>query len=387
MTSKKNILIIANSHLNKDPRILRQVSALENEYHIYTIGFSPVKNDISNLVDLYKQNNIIFKLLRLFFSFTYQFNAYSKIVLNQYKLNEKIKEIKFDLILCNDVDTLPLGFKISENKVPIWVDLHEYSPKEFENNILWRLYYQPYKTWLCSTYLPKVNHISVVCEGIAKEYENNFKITTHTIITNATFFNSELTPSLPKQKIQIIHHGAAMPNRKIESMIEMMHYLDNNYELYLMLVVTGSVQHEYISSLKSRALEISKNIFFLDAVPTNQIAATINKYDIGLYILEASGFNELYALPNKFFEFIQARLCIAVSPNPEMASIVKKSKLGIVSNDHHPENMAKAIAVLSKDEIFEYKSNAHKEAWEYSAEKNLQLMQHIAKSVIEKFNY
>jgi hypothetical protein len=189
MTSKKNILIIANSHLNKDPRILRQVSALENEYHIYTIGFSPVKNDIINLVDLYKQNNIIFKLLRLFFSFAYQFNAYSKIVLKQYKIDKKIKEIKFDLILCNDVDTLPLGFKISENKVPIWVDLHEYSPKEFENNILWRLYYQPYKTWLCSTYLQKVNHISVVCEGIAKEYEYNFKINTHTIITNATFFN------------------------------------------------------------------------------------------------------------------------------------------------------------------------------------------------------
>ena len=387
MISKKNILIIANSHLNKDPRILRQVRALENDYNIYTIGFSSVKSDITNLVDLYKQNNLFFKLLRLFFSITYQFNLYSKIVLKQYVLNSKIKTIKFDLILCNDVDTLQLGFKVSNSKVPIWADLHEYSPKEFENSILWRLYYQPYKTWLCYKFLPKVNHISVVCDGIAKEYENNFKIVTNTIITNATFFNPDLAPSLPSHKIQIIHHGAAMPNRKIESMIEMMNYLDNNYELYLMLVVTGSVQQDYINSLKSRALEINKNIFFLDAVPTNKIAATINKYDIGLYILEASGFNELYALPNKFFEFIQARLCIAVSPNPEMASIVKKSKLGVVCKDHHPENMAKAIAELSKDEIFSYKSNTHKEAWEYSAEKNLQLMQNIAKSVIEKLNY
>jgi hypothetical protein len=387
MISKKNILIIANSHLNKDPRILRQVRALENDYNIYTIGFSSVKSDITNLVDLYKQNNLFFKLLRLFFSITYQFNLYSKIVLKQYVLNSKIKTIKFDLILCNDVDTLQLGFKVSNSKVPIWADLHEYSPKEFENSILWRLYYQPYKTWLCSKFLPKVNHISVVCDGIAKEYENNFQLVTNSIITNATFFNPDLTPTLPSQKIQIIHHGAAMPNRKIESMIEMMNYLDNNYELYLMLVVTGSVQQDYINSLKSKAHVINKNIYFIDPVPTSQISGLINKYDIGLYILEASGFNELYALPNKFFEFIQARLCIAVSPNPEMASIVNISKLGIVSKDHQSENMAKAIADLSKDEIYSYKLNAHKEAWEYSAEKNLLLMQNITKLVIEKNNY
>jgi hypothetical protein len=131
---------------------------------------------------------------------------------------------------------------------------------------------------------------------------------------------------------------------------------------------------------------INKNIYFIDAVPTSQISGLINKYDIGLYILEASGFNELYALPNKFFEFIQARLCIAVSPNPEMASIVSKSKLGIVSKDHQPENMAKAIGDLSKDEIYSHKLNAHKNAWEYSAEKNLQLMQNITKLVIEKYN-
>ena len=37
MISKKNILIIANSNLNKDPRILRQVRALENDYNIYIL--------------------------------------------------------------------------------------------------------------------------------------------------------------------------------------------------------------------------------------------------------------------------------------------------------------------------------------------------------------
>ncbi len=381
----KNILVIAFSHLSKDPRIIRQVKALENEYNVYTIGFTPVKDNISNLMDLYQQNNLFYKLLRLFFSFTRLFNLYAKIVLRQYKLNGSLDEIKFDLILCNDVDSLPLGFSISKGKIPIWVDLHEYSPKEFENNFLWRLYYQPYKTWLCRKLLPGVNFTSVVCGGIAKEYENNFQVITNAIITNAAFFSPDLEPTFPGDTIKIIHHGAAMANRKIESMIDMMKYLDNNYALYFMLVVSGSAQQEYINSLKSRASNTHPNIYFLDTVPTNVIAVNINKYDIGLYILESSGFNELYALPNKFFEFIQARLCLAVSPNPEMASIVKNSNLGIVSDEYTPESMAKAIAKLSRDDIFYYKSNSNKEAWEYSADKSMQVMQNVAKSVLEGF--
>lgn len=385
--NKKNILIIANSNLDKDPRILRQVRALENEYNIYTIGFTPVKSGITNLVDSFKQNSLFYKLLRMFFSLTGQLKLYSKVVFKQYNLNVELEKINFDLILCNDVDTLPMGFKISKFKIPIWADLHEYSPKEFENDFLWRLYFQPYKRWLCNKYLPLVNYISVVCDGIAREYENNFKVVTNSIITNATFFNPNLGPTSPNDKIKIIHHGAAMPNRRIESMIDMMGYLDDNYELYLMLVVTGPVQQEYISKLKSRANEIHSNIHFLNTVPTNLIASTINKFDIGLYILEAAGFNELYALPNKFFEFIQARLCLAVTPNPEMAAIVNKAGLGIVSPDYNPESMAESIAKLSKDEIFSYKSNTHKQAWEYSADKNLQIMQNIAKTVIEAYKF
>ena len=386
MNSKKNILIISFSQLNKDPRIIRQVAALEKDYNLYTIGITPVSNEISNLIDFYGQNNIFYKLLRLFFSLTNQFNSYANIVLKQYKLNSIVEKIHFDIILCNDIDTLPLGFKISKKNVPIWVDLHEYSPKEFEHNLLWRLYYQPYKTFLCNKFLPNVNYTSVVCEGIAREYENNFKITTNKIITNASFYNTELVPTILEDKIKIIHHGAAMPNRKIELMIDMMNYLDNNYSLYLMLVVSGSKQQEYINKLKLKANSINKNIYFIDTVPTNLISSTINKFDIGLYILEPSGFNEHFALPNKFFEFIQARLCLAVSPNPEMASIVNKFKLGIVSEDFKANSMAYAISKLSQDEIVSYKTNSNNNAWEFSADKNLLIMQNVAKKIIEERN-
>lgn len=381
---KKTILIISFSHLQKDPRVLRQVQALSSDYNLYTIGLSPVNTTIPNLLHSYNRNNLFFKLLRVVLSITKLFNCYLAIVLKQYQLDKQFKKIHFDLILCNDVDALPLGFAISNKKIPVWADLHEYSPREFENSFLWRLYFQSYKIWLCRKYLPLVNYISVVCNGIAKEYEKNFNITTNSIITNAAFYHADLKPIIPKSPIKIIHHGAAMPNRKIEVMIDMMQYLGNEYELNMMLVVNGESQHDYLDKLRTKALDVGKKIHFLETVSTNQIPMLINSFDIGLYILEPSGFNELYALPNKFFEFIQARLCLAVSPNPEMSSIVNQSKLGIVSKDYTAQSMATAIEQLSLEDIFAYKSNADLYAWEYSADKNIQHMQAIVKSLLDK---
>ena len=379
---KKNILIICYSFLHKDPRVLRQVEALKGNYNLFTIGLSSVDSNIPNLLLAYKKNSLFLKIVRLFLAIIRQFQLYSTIVSWQYNLSNSVQSLHYDLILCNDVDSLPLAIRISNNKVPVWVDLHEYSPKEFENSFLWRLYFQSYKIWLCNKFLSKAQYISVVCNGIAAEYQSNFNIKTHAIITNAAFFDAKLNPIYPTDSIKIIHHGAAMPNRKIEVMIDMMDYMSDTYELHLMLLVTGEVQRSYFNLLKSRALETGKKIYFLETVPTSQIPAYLNKFDIGLYILEASGFNELFALPNKFFEFIQARLCLAVSPNPEMASIVRQNNLGIVSENYTPQSMATAITNLSIDDIYRHKTQSNHVAWELSANKNMEEMLSIAKTLI-----
>ena len=56
-------------------------------------------------------------------------------------------------------------------------------------------------------------------------------------------------------------------------------------------------------------------IRFIDSVPMLLIAGKLNNYDVGLYMLRPSTFNTYMALPNKIFEFIQARLVIAIWPS------------------------------------------------------------------------
>ena len=116
----------------------------------------------------------------------------------------------------------------------------------------------------------------------------------------------------------------ASKERGIEKMIEMMEYLDSRFTLDLMLVKTAD--EEYFKNLESQVSQ-TKNTRIIPTVPFEEIIPFTSQYDIGFYILQPTNFNGYNALPNKFFEFIQARLAIAIGPSPEMSKYVKTYNL------------------------------------------------------------
>jgi hypothetical protein len=73
-------------------------------------------------------------------------------------------------------------------------------------------------------------------------------------------------------------------------------------------------------------------------------------------------------LPNKFFEFIQARLAIAIGPSIEMKKIVDQYDCGIVSSDFEPRTLALELNKLTTDKLMYYKSQSHKAAEVLNAE-------------------
>ena len=85
-------------------------------------------------------------------------------------------------------------------------------------------------------------------------------------------------------------------------------------------------------------------------------------------------FNNEHALPNKFFEFIQARLAIAIGPSTEMQKIVKKEGLGIVAKDFSLAAMAEELNSLQASDIARYKVSAHQNAKKYSADASAEIV-------------
>jgi len=279
----------------------------------------------------------------------------------------KLKNLETDLLISNDIDVLLLCIELAKkSNAKIIFDAHEFSPLEHNDSFLWRLLFKQYKTFLIKNYAYKADLMLTVCQGIAERYHTDFGLSPLVITNAANYVQTSIVPS-SSEKIRLIHHGIAMPTRKIENMILMMDYVDERFQLDLMLVHSKSA---YYNKLEAMAAYRS-NVNFIPPVETDEIIAFTSTYDFGIYILEPTNLNNHFALPNKLFEFIQARLAIAIGPSPEMAKIVQEHQLGIVAQDFKPETMAAALNKMTKESIDACKLNADKAAKILNAEENM----------------
>jgi hypothetical protein len=372
----KKILIICFTDLKSDPRPNRQIRFLKNNYQVTAMGLQPPGIENVKFISVSVRKPTYFeKILKRFLLLIRAFERYYWVQIKVYKYHLP-KDFKFDLIVANDIDTLPLAHKISHG-AKVLFDAHEYSPKEFENDLKWRIFFGGYRDYLCKKYIPKCQAMTTVCDGLAEEYFRNYR-TRPRVITNASDF-VELSPQpVSNENIKLIHHGGAIRARKIDKMIEIMDHLDERFHLYFMLVPS---EPDYYESLRLQAAEKTR-IHFLPPVAMAGISQHINQFDVGIYLLEPNSFNNRYALPNKIFEFIQARLAIAIGPSPEMLNIVRKYDLGVAAENFTPQALAKTLKTLTINKINYYKSQAHNHARALSSEENGKTLKGIVSQVI-----
>jgi len=371
MTTKKNILIIKFSNLSRQPRVHRQIIFLKNLYNVFSAGF-----DRPGDLNKHRYFNIKIPISKygLIDKFCWNLPILNKALASLGHLNKQ----NFDLIIAHDPFTLPISLILSRtNNAKVLLDAHEYTPREYEDIWIQKYFLSHIWNFLCKRYLRRADAIITVCDGLAKEYEKDFGVHCE-VITNAPFY-SDLKPKPPdKNRIKIIYHGAAHPSRKTEDMILLMEHLDHRFYLDLMLIKNSPRYFRKLFDLGRMHPRIS----FLDPVPMLDIPEKTNGYDIGLFLLSPRSFSYRMALPNKLFEYIQARLAVAIWPSPEMAKIVDEYNCGIVSEDFTIESMAKKLNSLSTDDIVKYKMNSHIAAGHLCAEKNEKLLLNIINKLI-----
>lgn len=371
MQHKKKILVLAFSRLKYDARITRQIKFLKDNYDVTVfcfektaisgVEFHEVKQTV--LTPVRKASAALFLLTRQFKRAYWILHSYADQV-------PQLKKKNFDIIIANDVETLHLAFTIAE-KGNILFDAHEYAPRHFEDKLWFRLFFQGFNQYFCDRYIPQVSGMTTVCDGLAEEYEKNFGVKPE-IITNAPKYHDNEPVKTNPQKIRLIHMGIANFSRKLENMIEVVNLLDERYSLDLMLITPAYASTQtkaYVEDLKKEVANNPK-VQIIDPVESAAVVSRIKAYDIGIFLLEPVNFNYTFALPNKLFEFIQARLAIAIGPSPEMAKIVKKYNCGVVSEDFTPASLADAIRKLTPEDIDRMKKNTAQAASDLSAEKN-----------------
>lgn len=367
----KKILVIVLSNLKHDARVRRQISALKSNYQVTVVCFGGDPDDDLELVVINPTRLTLFrKALTSVFLLSRAYAVAHKILHDYYFTIDLLQEKKFDLIIANDVETLPLAFAFSGNPKVIF-DAHEYAPRHFEDKVMWRLFFQKFNLWLCKKYIPKVAAMMTVGKGLATEYEKNFNIKP-IVVTNANNYHDVDPLPVPDNQVRLIHHGIATPSRRLELMIEVVEHLDQRFTLDLMLLTPGFASKKtrgYIEELRKRAAA-EPRIRIIPPVKSTEVVMAIRNYDIGIFLLPPVNFNYQNTLPNKLFDFIQARLGIAIGPTPEMADIVNHYDIGVVADTFTAESLARKLNQLSKTQIEQFKENACKAAQELNAEAN-----------------
>nr|BFF10655.1 hypothetical protein GCM10025699_19580 [Microbacterium flavescens] len=84
-------------------------------------------------------------------------------------------------------------------------------------------------------------------------------------------------------------------------------------------------------------------------------------------------FNNRWALPNKIFDYVQARLGVVVGPSPEMADYVTRYGVGTVTDDFTAESLTRLVDGLDETSVAAYKRASQQHARELSSEAQVQI--------------
>ena len=346
---RPSLLIISYSPLYRDARLLRQIRHFTPDYDVMTCGYGEAPEGVVDHLRI--PDDIIYwhKERKLMVARRYQ-RAYDTAPVTRW-LRERLAPGQFDVILANDVDTVPLAVTLTP-RGGVHADLHEFSSRQKEESRVWRLAVAPYYRHLVRRWVRRADSATTVGQGLARQYQSEFGVTCGVVVNAPSY--AELSPTPVSWPPRLVHAGNGVAAR-LEVMFEAMSLVTNGATLDLYLIDQGN---GYVPQLRERYPQGSA-VTIHDPVPTAEIVSTLNAYDAGVYSLPPISFNFKWAMPNKFFDFVQARLALVIGPSPEMAGLVEKHHLGVVAQDFTPEAFAAAINALTPESLAAAKAASH----------------------------
>lgn len=360
--SKKEVLLLSYHNPSIDPRVLRQLESLKSSCHVTAFAPNAKSAKASRSFEWKPEiGSWPTKALQLFDALG--IGSGSSLVRTSYTQQglQALSSLSFDLIIANDVETLPLASHLKKNGCKVIFDAHEWYPNQWPQGFARKLK----QRWnsrvieLCALQIDRITTVSEKIAGLYRKWLNKEV----SVITNAAPFHN-LSPQETKTPIRMVHSGGANPDRQIELMIDLVSRLEGRFSLDLYLVPG---QNDYYQLLLKRA-QSTQGVQILPPVPRDQLIPTLNQYDIGLYILIPTSINQECALPNKLFEYTQARLAIAAGPAPQLVDFIQQHELGIGFTTKNLDQIAQSLLKMPVGNIDQWKANAHAQAQSLSSE-------------------
>lgn len=372
------ILTISFSPIHADSRVLRQLSVLAENGEVTTVGYGPAPAGATNHI----------QVPDIAASLPQTVSGVAKLALrlhNSVELDAPGERAvydavmaagPFDLIVANDARALPLAFAAADG-APVYADMHEWAPQERAANFIWRVLVGPYMQHLCQRYLPRAAAVSTVSSGLARLYDKTFGLSTE-LVRNAADLR-DISPSpVDPDRIRLVHSGTADPERNVMELIEATERLGDRFSLDLYLI---PVPGGHLAEIHKRA-QSSDRVTVHDPVPPETLPSVLNQYDLGVFLFPLRTLSKVHHLPNKFFDFVQARLGLVFSPAPEIESYFEKFGVGILTSGTTSDALVDSLRALTPERVRELKVASDRSARALSSEVDREVQSGIVRRLL-----
>ncbi len=376
--TKPRVLCISFSPLRRDSRVQRQIAVLAEFGDVVTVGYGPAPAGSADHLEIPASAPSLpqtpIGVLRLII------RAYRAVQLSspgELAARRLLSETgTYDLVVANDARALPLAFAFADG-APVLADMHEWAPAENATNPVWRLLVKPYMEYLCRVLLPRASAVTTVSTSIAELYDAEYGVRPD-IVRNAGRFR-DLSPTvIEHDRIRLVHSGIAVPERNLEALIDAVASLDARFTLDCYLIGSDS----YLADLRARATG-NPRVTFHEPVEPDELPATLNRYDLGVFLLPPRTINNRLMLPNKFFDFVQARLGLVFGPAVETDELILEHDLGIVTAGWTAHDLVTALQEITAKDLAKYKAAADAAAHALSSESDIALQRGIIGRLLE----
>lgn len=360
---KPQLLIISFSDLFKDARLLKQITMFAPDYEVTTCGYGPAPVDDVRHIKISRAKGRVWR-------FTEALLLRARWYRAAYWVNPVVRDARaalrgasFDAVIANDLDTVGVTLSLFDAS-RAHADLHEYWLGVHDNVPAWVKLRAPFHGWMLQHWVTRVASVTTVNRAIADRYEREFGFSC-AVVTNASQYQ-ELQPSELSDPLRLVHSGGAQPNRKIELMMTAVAKSDLPATLDLLLVGEGT---EYYRELCALADSLGDRVNVLPSVPHEELIETLNDYDLGLTFLPPTTTNIALVLPNKLFDYVQARIGVISGPNPVVVDLVESHPVGAITEDFDEASLVRLLNSITREQVLEWKHQADAVAFELSAER------------------
>lgn len=356
---RPRLVIIAFSRLVSDARVLKQIARFRDRYAVTTIGYGPAPEGVAEHCAIpddaplwrWRRVAVILRQYRR----AYRMNA--ALVAARAALRGR----EIHAILANDIESAGIALEaVSPERVHL--DLHEYAPRQREELWRWRVFVAPFVRWMARRHAARIPSVSTVSPGLAREYRAEFGIEASVVTNAAPAIDRD--PHATGTPIRLVHSGAGLANRGLALMVEAVERSTADVSLDLFLTPNDP---RFMLEL-AELCAASERCTLHPPVPYDELADTIARYDVGVFVLPPVNVNYRWALPNKLFDFVQARLGVIVGPTPDMAAIVREHGLGAVVDDFTAAALTRELDGLTPATVDAWKAASHRSARALSAE-------------------